>query len=36
LYQVTGGNCIQGASWGYDHGNIWVRNCFATFQVNRW
>ena len=35
LVQQTHGNCIQGRSWGFDRGGIWVNDsCRAVFSVN--
>lgn len=35
INQVIGGECIQGRSWGYDRGGVWVSNgCRARFIVN--
>jgi hypothetical protein len=32
--RVNGGECIQGRSWGWDRGGIWVNNgCRARFRV---
>lgn len=32
--RVLGGECIQGRSWGWDRGGIWVNNgCRARFRV---
>ena len=36
LQQQSKSACIQGNTWGYDQGGIWVRNgCVATFVVGR-
>ncbi len=36
LQQQSKSACVQGSSWGYDQGGIWVRNgCAATFVVGR-
>ena len=33
--RVLGGECIQGRSWGWDRGGIWVSNgCRARFRVS--
>ncbi|PZN92053.1 MAG: hypothetical protein DCF31_17950, partial [Alphaproteobacteria bacterium] len=33
--RVLGGECIQGRSWGWDRGGIWVNNgCRARFRIN--
>jgi hypothetical protein len=32
--QISGANCAQGRSWGYDNMGVWVdRGCQAEFQV---
>ncbi len=34
ITQVLGGECIQGRTWGWDRGGIWVNNgCRARFRV---
>lgn len=36
LRQESQSACVQGSTWGYDQGGIWVRNgCAATFVVGR-
>ncbi len=32
--QLSGSPCVQGSTWGYDNGGIWVdRGCRASFQI---
>lgn len=32
--QLSSAQCVQGQTWGYDNGGIWVdRGCRATFQI---
>jgi hypothetical protein len=34
VQQLSGSQCIQGSTWGYDNGGIWVdRGCRASFQI---
>jgi hypothetical protein len=34
--QISGSPCVQGQTWGYDRGRIWVdRGCRADFRLNR-
>jgi len=34
LVQVLGGTCVQGRTWGFDRGGIWVNNgCRARFRA---
>ena len=36
LVQLLGGNCVQGQTWGYDRGGIWVGGgCRAVFASGR-
>ncbi|MGI8772006.1 MAG: DUF3011 domain-containing protein [Acidobacteriaceae bacterium] len=32
--QLSGSPCVQGSTWGYDNGGIWVdKGCRASFQI---
>lgn len=36
LRQLSGADCVEGSSWGYDHDGVWVsRGCRAAFVTGR-